>query len=49
MGKSVRECLSLDGWIDRVKRALNNSRVDGRDGRACARNWNEWHAVVNNL
>ena len=30
------------GWMDGVKRALNDERVDVREANECARNRNEW-------
>ena len=30
------------GWLNGVKRALNDRRMDMREARECARNRNEW-------
>lgn len=35
------------GWMDGVKRALNERRVDVREARALARNRNVWREIVN--
>ena len=34
------------GWMDGVKRALNDRRMDVREASECARNRNEWRAIV---
>ena len=34
------------GWIDGVKRALNNRRMDMREANEHARNRNEWQMIV---
>ena len=34
------------GWMDGVKRALNDRRMDVREASECARNRNEWQMIV---
>ena len=34
------------GWMDGVKRALNDRRLDVREARERARNRSEWRAIV---
>ena len=34
------------GWMDGVKRALNDRRMDMREGSERARNRNEWRMIV---
>ena len=34
------------GWMDGVKRALNDRRMDMREASECARNRNEWRMIV---
>ena len=34
------------GWMDRVKRTLNDKRMDVREAAECARNRNEWRMIV---
>ena len=34
------------GWMDGVKRALNDRRLDVREVSECARNRNEWRMIV---
>ena len=34
------------GWMDGVKRALQNRGMDVREARECARNRNDWRAIV---
>ena len=34
------------GWMDRVKRALNDRRMDIREASERARNRNEWRMIV---
>ena len=34
------------GWMDRVKRALNDKRMDVREARERARNRSEWRTIV---
>ena len=34
------------GWMDGVKRALNDRRIDMREASECARNRNEWRMIV---
>ena len=34
------------GWMDGVKRALNDRRMDVREASECARNRNEWRTIV---
>ena len=34
------------GWMDGVKRALNDRRMDIREASECARNRNEWRMIV---
>ena len=37
------------GWMDGVKRALNDRRMDVREASECARDRNEWRVVVMQL
>ena len=37
------------GWMDGVKRALNDRRMDMREANKCARNRNEWRMIVTQL
>ena len=37
------------GWMDGVKRALNDRWMDMREASECARNRNEWGTVVTQL
>ena len=34
------------GWMDGVKRALNDWRMDVREASECARDRNEWRMIV---
>ena len=34
------------GWMDGVKRALNDRRMDMRGASECATNRNEWRMIV---
>ena len=34
------------GWMDGVKRALNDKRMDVSEASVCARNRNEWQTTV---
>ena len=34
------------GWMDGVKRALNDRRMDVREASECAKNRNEWRTIV---
>ena len=34
------------GWMDGVKRALNDMRMDMREASECARNRDEWRMIV---
>ena len=34
------------GWMDGVKRALNDSRMDAREASERARDRNEWRIIV---
>ena len=34
------------GWMDGVKRALNDRRMDMREASECAMNRNEWRMIV---
>ena len=34
------------GWMDGVKRAVNDRRMDEREASECARNRNEWRTIV---
>ena len=34
------------GWMDGVKRTLNDRRMDMREASECARNRNEWQMIV---
>ena len=34
------------GWMDGVKRALNDRRMDVREASECARNRNGWRKIV---
>ena len=38
--------LGLGGWMDGVKRALNDRRMDIREASERARNRNEWRMIV---
>ena len=38
--------LGLDGWMDGVKRALNDRRMGMREAGERARNRNEWRMIV---
>ena len=38
--------LGLGGWMDGVKRALNDRRMDVRESSEHARNRNEWRTFV---
>ena len=40
-GRSARR-MPRFGWMDGVKRALNDKRMDVREANECARNRNEW-------
>ena len=44
-GRSARGRPSF-GWMDGVKRPLNDMRMDIREARECARNRNEWWMIV---
>ena len=49
MRKLMREV--LEGrprfvWMDGVKKALNDRRVNMREASGCARNKNEWQTIV---
>ena len=44
-GKSARGKPRF-GWMDRVKRALNDRRMDVREASERARNRNEWQTIV---
>ena len=44
-GKSARERPRF-GWMDGVKRALNDRRMDIREASERARNRNEWRMIV---
>ena len=44
-GRSARGRPRL-GWMDGVKRALNDRRMDVREAREHARNRNEWRMIV---
>ena len=35
------------GWMDGVKKALNDRRLDVREAKERARNRNEWRVIVN--
>ena len=37
------------GWMDGVKRALNDRRMDMREASERARNRNEWRMIVTQL
>ena len=45
-GRNVRGRPWL-GWMDGVKKALNDRRLDVREAKERARNRNEWHVIVN--
>ena len=47
-GRSTRERPRF-GWMDGVKRALNDKRMDVREAGAHARNRNEWRTIVTNF
>ena len=34
------------GWMDGVKRALNDRRMEVREASVCARDRNEWRMIV---
>ena len=34
------------GWMDGIKRTLNDRRMDVREASGCARNRNEWRMTV---
>ena len=44
-GRSARG-KPMFGWMDGVKRALNDRRVDMREASESARNRNEWRMIV---
>ena len=44
-GRSARG-RSRFGWMDGVKRFLNNRRIDIREASGRARNRNEWRMIV---
>ena len=44
-GRSARERPRF-GWMDGVKRALNDKRMDMREASERARNRNEWRMIV---
>ena len=44
-GRSARGRPSF-GWMDGVKRALNDRRMDVREASECARDRNEWRMIV---
>ena len=44
-GKSARGRPRF-GWMDEVKRALNDRRMDVREASESARNRNEWRTIV---
>ena len=44
-GRSARGRPRL-GWMDGVKRALNDRRMDVREASECTRNRNEWRTIV---
>ena len=47
-GRSARRrpILGLGGWMDGVKRALNDRRIDVREASERAMNRNEWRTIV---
>ena len=45
-GRNVRSRPRF-GWMDGVKKALNDRRLDVREAKERARNRNEWHVIVN--
>ena len=36
------------GWIDGVKKAVNDWGMDVREAKECAKNRNEWREIVQN-
>ena len=46
MGEVLEGGLGLGGWMDGVKRALNDRRMDVRETSECARGRNEWRMIV---
>ena len=44
-GRSARG-RPMFGWMEGVKRALNDRRMDVREASECARNRNEWQTIV---
>ena len=46
MGEVLEGGLGLFGWMDGVKRTLNDKRMNMREARECARNRNEWRIIV---
>ena len=45
-GRNVR-CRPRFGWMDGVKKALNDRGLDVREAKERARNRNEWRLIVN--
>ena len=45
-GEVLEGGLGLGGWMDGVKRALNDWRMGVREASECARNRNEWRMIV---
>ena len=45
-GRSARGRVGLGGWMDGVKRALNDRRMDMKEASEHARNRNEWRMIV---
>ena len=46
MGEVLERGLGLDGWMDGVKRALNDRRMDMREASEHTRNRNKWRMIV---
>ena len=46
MGEVLEGGLGLGGWMDGVKRALSDRRMDVREANERARNRNEWQTIV---
>ena len=46
MGELLEGGLGLGGWMDGVKRALNDRRMEMREASEHATNRNEWRMIV---
>ena len=49
MGEVLEGGLGLGGWMDGVKRALNDRRMYVREANEHTRNRNEWRTIVTQL